>query len=176
MTGQQLMDREVWRRYGLSNFSTVLEATRLRSSFAVAFLAGALFLLESPAQAVPKITKDSFQLAQVGITSQINGPIPLNLKPRTHIPLPTDSRSREDDYSSGYDDGYVDGYRDSAEDGYHHNRDYYHGYHRDRDRQRKDTVIIINPATSTTYESYGNYDRDNNPRGYIRIIRNKASF
>ncbi|MGL5835434.1 MAG: hypothetical protein ACRC1Z_19725 [Waterburya sp.] len=155
---------------------------------AIALLAGAsagiVGILESSAQAAPAIKPaialeftrnnfknslkhDSLKVAQVGINSPSNAPIPLNLRPRTHIPLPTDSRSRDYDYYSGYDHGYDRGYDDG----------YYRGKH--RDRHRKDTVIIINPATSSTYESYGdygNYDRDNNQRGYIRIIRNQVSF
>lgn len=180
MMSKQLMDREPWSKY---NLSPTLGAIRLRSSFAIAFLVATGCILESPAQAAPAIktvitlefTKDNFndslkhdslKVAQVGISSPNNAPIPLNLRPRTHIPLPTDSRSRDDDYHSGYDHGYDRGYEDG----------YYRGEHRDRHRHRKDTVIIINPATSSTYENYGNYDRNNNQRGYIRIIRNEVSF
>jgi hypothetical protein len=160
MMGKQLMNRELWREY---NLSPILGA--------IAFLVATGCIFESPAQAVPEIgsktTKDSFQLAQIVIGSPNNAPIPLNLRPRTHIPLPTDSGSSDDDYYSGYDDGYNDGYNDSYDDGYHR------GGH--RDRHRKNTVIIINPARST-YENYGNSDRDNNQRRYIRIIRNEVSF
>lgn len=162
---------------------------------AIAFCSGAfagiVSILESPVQAATTINpvtaleanrdnfNDSLKLAQVGISSPSNAPIPLNLRPRIHIPLPTDSRSRDDHYHSGYDYGYEHGYDHGYEDGY------YRGKHRDypsgrlRDRHRKETVIIINPATSSTYESYGNYgnyERDNHQRGYIRIIRNKVSF
>ncbi|MFM2311160.1 MAG: hypothetical protein RLZZ04_436 [Cyanobacteriota bacterium] len=156
--------------------------------------AGTVGILQSPAQAAsaikPAITlestrenfNESLQIAQVGISSPSNAPIPLNLRPRFHIPLPTDSRSRDDDYHSEYEHGYDDGYDHGYDDGYHR------GKHRDyaprtskADRHKKDTVIIINPATSSTYENYDNYDRDNynrdnHQRRYIRIIRNQVSF
>jgi hypothetical protein len=167
MMGKQLMDRKCWGKY---NLSPIAGKIRLNSSFALALLAGALCLLESPVQAAPEVIKDSFQLAQVGIKSQTDAPIPLNIRPRTHIPLPADSGSSDDDYHSGYDDGYEQGY----DDGYNDSVDY--GYRRDRDRQEKNTVIIINPARST-FESYDNSDRDNHQRRrYIRIIRNEVSY
>jgi hypothetical protein len=106
---------------------------------AIALLAGAICFFESPAEAVPKVTKDSFKLAQVGVSSQVNAPIPLNLRPRTHIPLPTNSRSS--DYDSSYD-----------EYGYPHERDRYHHHH--RGNQNNGTVIIINPANHFNYKSY----------------------
>jgi hypothetical protein len=173
MMGRQLIDGERWSKY---NLSPTLEAIKPRSSFAIALLAGALFMLESPAQAVPEVTKNSFQLAQVGMSRPNNAPIPLNIRPRTHIPLPTDSRGNDDDYHSGYDDGYDHGY----DDGYYRNHD--RGEHRDypsgrlRHRHGKDTVIIINPAANSTYKRYDNYDRDSKQRRYIRIIRNEVSF
>jgi len=184
MMSKQLMDREHWSK---CNLSPTLGAIGLRPCFAIAertqwviaFLIGIGCIFESPAQAVPeigsKVTKGSFQLAQVGVSSPNNAPIPLNLRPRTHIPLPTSSHSSDDDYyseyDSGYNSGYDDGYKDAYEYGDHRDR----RRHRDRDRHRKDTVIIINPARST-HESYGNSDDDNNQRRYIRIIRNKVSF
>jgi hypothetical protein len=163
MMSKQLMDRESWSKYNLSP-----------TLGAIAFLVSMGCILESPAQAVPeigsKVTKDSFQLAQVGISSPSNAPIPLNIRPRTHIPLPTSSQSSDDDYyseyDSEYDSGYDDGYRDAHE--YHTHQDRHHH----RDRHRKDTVIIINPARST-YESYDHDDGDNNQRRYIRIIRSE---
>jgi hypothetical protein len=178
MMDKQLMDREPWSKY---NLSPTLGAIGLRSSFAIAFLVATGCILESPAQAVPeigsKVTKDSFQLAQIGISSPSNAPIPLNLRPRTHIPLPTNSHSSDDDYYSEYDSGYDDGYRDAREHDTHRDchdhRDYPSG--RFCDRHRKDTVIIINPARST-YGSYGDDDLDSNQRRYIRIIRNEVSF
>jgi hypothetical protein len=166
--GGQLMNKERWSKYNLSP-----------TLGAIAFLIATGCIFESPAQAVPeigsKVTKDSFQLAQVGVSSPNNALIPLNLRPRTHIPLPTNSHNSDDDYYSeydaGYNSGYGDGYRDAHEYGDH--RDRHH--RRDRDRHRKNTVIIINPAR-TTYESYGNSDRNNSQRRYIRIIRNEVSF
>jgi hypothetical protein len=118
---------------------------------AIAFLIGAICIFESSAEAVPEVTKDSFKLAQVGVSSQVNAPIPLNLRPRTHIPLPTNSRSNDEERHFG-SDAY----------GYPHDHDHYH-YH--RGNQNNGTVIIINPANQSSYESYS--DRD----GYIRIIR-----
>jgi hypothetical protein len=119
---------------------------------AIALLAGAICIFESPAEAVPEVTKDSFKLAQVGVSSQVNAPIPLNLRPRTHIPLPTNSRSS--DYDSSYD-----------EYSYPHDRDHYHYRHHHRGNQNNGTVIIINPVNHSSYESYSNQN------GYIRIIR-----
>jgi hypothetical protein len=183
-----------------SNWRLVLKGIKLRSSFAIAFcpgvFTGIVGFREFPAQAAPAIkpaialesTKDNLndslqtakvaqKIAQVGISSPSNAPIPLNLRPRFHIPLPTDSRSRDDDYHSEYEHGYEQGYDHGYDDGYHRGKHH--------DRHRKDTVIIINPATSSTYENsyenYGNddldnYNRDNHQRRYIRIIRNQVSF
>jgi hypothetical protein len=116
---------------------------------AIAMFTGAICIFGTPAEAIPAATKD-FKLAQVGVTSQINAPIPLNLRPRTHIPLPTNSRSR--DYDTSYD-----------EYSYPHDHDHYHHHHRGNDRSN--TVIIINPANHSNYESYSERG------GYIRVIR-----
>lgn len=121
------------------------------SAIALAF--GVLAIAESPAWSVPT-ADDSLQIAQVGVRSRINSPTPLNLRPRTHIPSPSDNRSS--DY-----------YRHSRSKGRYYRHDDY-GYdrhhHRDRHRRRRNRglVIIINPATS----GYSNYSRDS----YIRII------
>ena len=104
----------------------------------------------SPAIAFPQ-QADSFKLAQVGVGSRINAPTPLNIRPRTHIPLP---RSRYNRY--GYPK-YRDYYRS---DRYRYDRDC--DRHYDHRRNRGGTVIIINPSN---HDSYDNYD------GYIRIIR-----
>jgi hypothetical protein len=117
---------------------------------AIAFVTGTVFIVETPAQALPEASKDSFKLAQVGVTSQINAPIPLNLKPRTHIPLPTNSSSS--DYDNSYD-----------ESTYPH--DHYRYHHHHRNNQNNGTVIIINPTNQSSYEGYS--DRNS----YIRIIR-----
>ncbi|MEY2830924.1 MAG: hypothetical protein RLZZ574_182 [Cyanobacteriota bacterium] len=125
---------------------------------AIALFTGTVSILGTPAQATPEAAKDSFKLAQVGVTSQINAPIPLNLRPRTHIPLPTNSRSSDYDRYSRYD-----------EYGYGHE----HEHHRDRhhSNDRSDTVIIINPANHSNYSSYESYSDQG---GYIRIIRQQV--
>jgi hypothetical protein len=122
---------------------------------AIALFTGTGCILGTPAQAVPAAAKDSFQLAQVGVTSQINAPIPLNLRPRTHIPLPTDSRSSDYERHSRYN-----------EYGYGHEYDHHHDRH--RGNYRGGTVIIINPANYSNYESYSDQG------GYIRIIREQV--
>ncbi len=124
-------------------------------------IAGSTFGISlSPAQAAPKLIKGSFELAQVGIRSHNNAPVPLNLRPRTHIPLPT-SRSSQDYY--GYPGSRGDrhdeyGYR------YGYGHDHHHDHHRS-DRQNNGTIIIISPATSSSYSDYSNQS------GYIRVIR-----
>lgn len=115
---------------------------------------GAFGIIESPAvQATPELIQGSFELAQVGVQSQINGPTPLNLRPRTHIPLPESRYDRRDDY----------GYREYRDRESKYGHDYYHP-HRRGDLHGRDTVIIIRP--SNNIESYRNsYD------SYIRVIR-----
>lgn len=125
---------------------------------AIALFTGTACILGTPAEAVPETNKDSFKLAQIGVTSQINAPIPLNLRPRTHIPLPTNSRSSDYDRYFRYD-----------EYGYGHKYDHYHDHYRDNDKSS--TVIIINPANQSSYSNYESYsDQD----GYIRIIREQV--
>jgi hypothetical protein len=140
------------QNYSKYNWQLVLSA--------IALFTGAVCIWESPAEAMPEVTPDSFKLAQVGVSSQINSPTPLNLRPRTHIPLPTNSRSSDYDHYSRSDE-----YSSYDEYGYPHE------HHHHRGNQRTDTVIIINPANSnsTSYESYSNRD------GYIRIIRQEAN-
>jgi hypothetical protein len=129
---------------------------------AIALFTGTVSILGTPAQAVPEATRDSFKLAQVGVTSQINAPIPLNLRPRTHIPLPTNSRSSDYDRYSRYDKyGY--------EHGYGHEHEHHRDHHRGSDRSG--TVIIINPAN---HSSYSNYESYSDQGGYIRIIRQQV--
>lgn len=125
---------------------------------AIALLTGAVCILGTPAEAVPAGTKD-FKIAQVGVTSQVNAPIPLNLRPRTHIPLPTNSRSSDYESRFRYNDHY--GYGD----------EYEHHRHHHRGNKKGDTIIIINPANHSNYSSYESYsDQD----GYIRIIREQV--
>ena len=113
---------------------------------------GVFGVMESSAEAAPWNTQNSSTIAQVGVRSRIASPTPLNLRPQTHIPLPTTSRSR--DY-----DGYQ---RRRAYDRYGVYRDR-HNYCRKR-CSRNDTVIIINPSHYSEFE-YRNND------SYIRIIR-----
>ena len=115
---------------------------------------GILGITESPAMAFPDRAEDSFKLAQVGVGSRINPPTPLNLRPRTHIPLPP---SRYNHY--GYPK-YRNFYR-SPHHRYGDNRyrDRHHSHRRD---PTGGTVIIINPSYNN---SYSNYD------SYIRIIK-----
>ena len=113
---------------------------------------GIFSVAQSPARAIPAQTQSSFKLSQIGVGGRINRPTPLNLSPRTHIPLPTvrDGRGSYYRYSE---------YRDRHYDRYGYGHDHYHT-HRRQDRHRRGPVIIINPVNS-----YSNYD------SYIRIIR-----
>jgi|GEM_PF-2416332 len=124
---------------------------------AVALAVGILGISESPAHSLPK-TSESWEVAQVGVRSRINSPTPLNLRPRTHIPLPTNSRSRDYYRHSGHRGRY--GRHD--EYGYGRHRSHHRGHRRGRG-----PVIIINPARSSSYSNYSSQD------GYIRIIRSK---
>ena len=126
-----------------------------QSAFSAITLAvGAFGITKFPAQSMP-VVEDRLQIAQVGVRSQISSPTPLNLRPQTHIPLPTNSRSSDYYRHPAYRGGYYryDDY------GYGHHHHHHHHHHRSRHRG---PVIIINPATS----SYSNYSQN----GYIRII------
>lgn len=120
---------------------------------ALAISWGILDAIEVPASAAPRTQS---KIAQVGVRSQISPPTPLNLRPQTHIPLPTNSRSR--DYY-----------------GYPRSRGYYghgkYGHYRDRHYPprppRGGTVIIINPSHHSEYRNY-NYSEYG---GRVRIIR-----
>lgn len=101
------------------------------------------------AEAAP--IKNSFELAQVGVGRRIEAPtapVPLNLRPRVHIPLPTNGSSR--DY-----------YRGGANYNYgrsrHHRRDRHH-YPQRHPRRNGGITVIINPATSSSYSSYSEYN------------------
>ena len=123
-------------------------------SLAIAISLGIFSVAQTPARAIPVSGQSSFDLSQVGIGSRINRPTPLNLRPRTHIPLPT-VNGRSNSYYR-----YPE-YRDRHYDGYEYGHDHYHT-HRRQNRHRKGTVIIINPDS---YSGYSNYDP------LIRIIR-----
>ncbi len=137
---------------------------------AMAIALGAMSIAESPAVANP-YNQDSFEIAQVGVRSQINAPTPLNITPPpgTHIPLPESNYNNQDYYrdSRGSSQDYIPygGYRSDYRRENDYRRNY--GYHRDRDtyernRSRGGTVIIINPATESSYS---------NSNSYIRVIR-----
>lgn len=114
---------------------------------------GIFSIAQSSARAIPT-NSHSFKLAQVGVRGRINGPTPLNLRPRTHIPQPTVN----DRYGSYYRHPE---YRDRHYDRYGYGHDHYHT-HRRRNRHKRGPVIIINPA---------NYSEYSNHNGYIRVIR-----
>ena len=114
---------------------------------------GMFSVAQLPARAIPTSSQTNSQLAQVGVRSRINRPTPLNLRPRTHIPLPR-VNGRYGSYNR------YPRYRDRYYDGYRYGHDHHHT-HRRRSRHRRGTVIIINPSN---YTEYSNYD------GYIRII------
>ena len=120
-------------------------------SLAIAISLGIFSIAQTPARAIPASERSSLKLAQVGVRSRINRPTPLNLRPRTHIPLPTVNGR------SGY---YRYPNRDRYYNGYEYGHDHYHT-HRHRHRHRRGPVIIINPSS---YSEYSNYN-------YIRIIR-----
>ncbi|MGL4879921.1 MAG: hypothetical protein ACRC8K_02515, partial [Waterburya sp.] len=135
----------------------------------VAITLGFMGIIDS-AQAIP--TQNTFQLAQVGVRSQINAPTSLNITPPpgSHIPLP---ESNYDGYGS-YDHEQPDSsedyiyYKDSRgyrrhesnyDDDYYHHEYQTHRHH----NQKSGNIIIINLPSET------NYDSTNNT--YIRIFR-----
>ena len=123
------------------------------SAIALAF---GIVAIGDPAQSLPEIAEDSWQIAQVGVRSRVTPPTPLNIRPQTHIPLPTNSRSSDYYRHNGYRRGY-DRYEEYGHGHHHHHHHHHH-------RRRKGPVIIINPTTS----SYSNYSSQN---GYIRVLR-----
>lgn len=132
---------------------------------AIAISVSALSIGSFSVQAAPKFTKASMELAQVGVRSRINAPTPLNLRPRTHIPLPTSSRSRDYPGYSGYRGYRRPGYHhDDYGYGHDHHHDHHHTHHRGN-HGRKGAVIIINPARSSSYSNHSHQG------SYIRVIR-----
>lgn len=116
---------------------------------------GVIGIINAPATAAAIQEEDNIKVAQVGIRSRINAPTPLNLRPRTHIPLPSRSYRR---YDRGY--GY---YRHHDHSGHHHHRDRYDRHYRHNTYRRRRSnrgKIIINPGSLSDYGS----------RNYIRII------
>lgn len=129
-----------------------------RSTLAtVAISLATLGIIDAPADASPDQVQDNLQIAQVGVRSRINSPTPLNLRSRTHIPLPSRRYNRRSDY-----DGHHRQYRGSSR---RRRYDHDHYDHHRRNRSRRGSVIIINPSNSN------NNSRHNNHDGYIRIIR-----
>ncbi|WP_319419940.1 hypothetical protein [Pleurocapsa sp. FMAR1] len=138
---------------------------------AMAIALGAMSIAESPAVANPHDFRGSFEIAQVGVRSQINAPTPLNITPPpgTHIPLPQSNYNNRDYYGAqrGSSRDYIryEDYRnDRRRENDYRGRNY--NYHRDydtyeRNHNRGGTVIIINPATESSYSN----------NSYIRVIR-----
>ena len=90
---------------------------------------GTVGTVESRAIASPDLDRESWEIAQVGVYSRVKGPTPLNLTPRTHIPLPTTSRSRR--YRSNRHRVYYGTYRSrSSSPHYRRYRDYDRYKHR----------------------------------------------
>ncbi len=130
----------------------------------MAIAMGAMSIVKTPAVA-NSYNQDSFEIAQVGVRSQINAPTPLNITPPpgTHIPLPESNYGNRDYYGDSRGSSRYIPYEDYTRES-NYRRDY--GYHRrdtyERNRSRGGTVIIINPATESSYS---------NSNSYIRVIR-----
>ena len=124
---------------------------------AIALGLGIFGISAAPAQSLPRSAAGQ-QIAQVSGRSRVTpANTPLNVTPRFHIPLPTNSRSSDYYRQSGYRDGYGH---------YHHHDGHGHHHHREhRGHRRQGPVIIINPATSSSYSDYSSQN------GYIRVIR-----
>ena len=104
---------------------------------------GTIGITETNAIAVP--TRDSMKLAQVGVRSRISPPTPLNLRPRTHTPLPNSN--------------YYSPYRTYGGH-HHHHHHHHHRYNTHKRRSHRGTVIIINPPGNLgSYGSYKSYIR-----------------
>ena len=117
---------------------------------ALAMVIGVIGTIDTPATAAAIKVEDSIKVAQVGIRSRINSPTPLNLRPRTHIPLPRRSYRRH--YNHHH-------YHHHHHDNDSYDRHYQHNTYRKR-RSHKDKVIIINPGNLSDYGRYN----------YIRVI------
>ena len=104
--------------------------------------------------------ENNLQLAQVGVRSGITPPTPLNLRPRSHTPLPQSNYSH---YPSRYDRRYGN-YR--RHDPHYGDRHYYRHSHRHTHHNRhrnRGKVIIISPGNHSGFSNYSN-------NGYIRVI------
>ena len=109
---------------------------------------GTVGITDTNAIAVP--TQNSIKLAQVGVRSRISPPTPLNLRPRTHTPLPNSNYYPPQRTYGGH---------------YHHHHHHHHHHHRyntHKRRSNRGTVIIINPP--------GNFSSYGSSKSYIRTI------
>lgn len=138
---------------------------------ALVIVLGTFGMGESPAEAYPHQIEDnlknSLQLAQIRGRGRIKTPTPLNLRPRTHIPLPSRRYHQRSDYYEHYYRGSRRGHRQyrGANDHGRYDHDHHdHRTHRRRNRSRRKPVIIIDPANSSRHRNYNNYD------GFIRLI------
>ena len=97
--------------------------------------------------------RDNFELAQVGIRTRVQSPVPLNLKPRFQTSFPSGSYSN---------------YRHNSHRRYnsHHRSHHSHYPHQNR-RRRRGKVIIISPGGI-----YGSYGSDRHQGGYY----NRGSY
>jgi len=126
---------------------------------------GAIAVMDTPATAAP--IEADFRLAQVGVHSRVSSPTPLNLRPRTHTPLPQSNYSRHPSHNRQYNRGYSHSDRYEYES---HPRNRRHREHSNRRRRgNQGRVIIISPGGS--YRSRGSYGSYSNG-GYIRVIGN----
>lgn len=69
-----------------------------RLAFGIAVVFGAFGIIESPAAAEPGQTSEELKISQVGVRGRITPPTPINLRPRTHIPLPASDFEQQYDY------------------------------------------------------------------------------
>jgi hypothetical protein len=142
------------------NLDAVAITRRVR--FAIGYVIPLAFMgmIESSAQAIP--TQKTFQLAQVGVRSEINAPASLNITPppRTHIPLPESNYDEQDlleDSIYYRDSDYYQRYESNDDDYYYH-----HEHHTHRHKEKKGgSIIIINLPSENYYDS--------NEKTYIRV-------
>ena len=117
--------------------------------------------VDIPATATP--IKDTFEVAQVGIHSNIQSPVPLNLRPRVIIGPSSHHHHHGYSYPIHYPH-------------YNHHRRHNRHYNHRRSRGSHKKIIIISPGGSRHHHHhkthYGNYNRRrSHSRGgaYIRI-------
>ena len=136
-----------------------LNQRRALSVLAIGF--SAVGYLGNPAIAIP--IEDNFTLAQVGVRSRITPPVPLNLRPRSHTPLPNSNYSSYP--SHGYHRGNIRYRKHHRYDHCYDDCNYNYSKHTRRDRHRTGgTVIIISPGNHSGYSNYSNNG------DYIRVI------